>query len=42
MFLLGMTCCNLALVFRLAPSLRDGYQDFTIYYSAARLLREGR
>jgi hypothetical protein len=31
-FLSAMTCCNLTLLFRLAPSPRNDYQDFTIYY----------
>src|SRR5208282_372646 len=41
-FLFGMALCNLAFAFRLVPFLRDGYQDFTIYYMSGRLLREGR
>jgi alpha-1,2-mannosyltransferase len=41
-FLLAMTCCNLALAVRLLPSLRNGYQDFTIYYTGAKLLLEGK
>src|ERR1039457_5046683 len=41
-FLLAMTICNVALVFRLVPSLRNGYQDFTIFYSGARLIRNGQ
>jgi alpha-1,2-mannosyltransferase len=40
-FLLAMTFCNLTLVFRLTPWLRNGYQDFTIFYTSARLLRSG-
>ncbi len=39
-FLLAMACCNVALAWRLLPSLRNGYQDFTIYYTGARLLLE--
>lgn len=37
-----MTCCNLALALRLLPSLRSGYQDFTIYYTSAKLFLEGK
>jgi hypothetical protein len=40
-FLLLMTFCNLTLLFRVMPSLRNGYQDFTIFYTGARLLRNG-
>ncbi len=40
-YLLAMTCCNLALAVRLLPSLRNGYQDFTIYYTGAKLFLEG-
>ena len=41
-FLLAMSVCNVTLVFRLVPSLRNGYQDFTIFYSGARLIRNGQ
>ncbi|MGA9527742.1 MAG: glycosyltransferase family 87 protein [Terriglobales bacterium] len=41
-FLLGMMCCNLTLAFRVVTPLREGLQDFTIYYMAGRLVREGR
>lgn len=41
-FLLAMACCNLGLAVRLIPSLRNGYQDFTIYYTGARLFLEGK
>jgi hypothetical protein len=41
-FLLGMICCNLVLLYKLLPALRNGYQDFTIYYTAGRLLAERR
>jgi len=41
-FLLAMTFCNLTLLFRVLPALRNGYQDFTIYYTGARLLRNGQ
>ncbi len=40
-FLLAMTFCNVALLFRVMPKLRNGYQDFTIFYTSARLLRSG-
>jgi len=36
-----MTFCNLTLVFRVTPWLRNGYQDFTIFYTSGRLLRSG-
>jgi hypothetical protein len=41
-FLLAMTLCNLIPLFRVMPLLRNGYQDFTIYYTGARLLRNGQ
>lgn len=41
-FLLAMTFCNLTLLYRLMPMLRNGYQDFTIYYTGARILRNGQ
>jgi glycosyl transferase family 87 len=41
-FLLAMTFCNVTLLVRVMPSLRNGYQDFTIFYSGARLLRNGQ
>lgn len=40
-FLLAMTLCNVALLVRVTPLLRKGYQDFTIFYTSARLLRNG-
>jgi hypothetical protein len=41
-FLFGMFCCNLTLFIRCIPSLRKGYQDFTIYYTSALLVRQGK
>ena len=41
-FLSAMICCNLVLLYKLLPALRNGYQDFTIYYTAGRLLGDGR
>jgi len=41
-FLLAMTFCNFTLLFRVLPSLRNGYQDFTIFYTGGRLLRNGQ
>ena len=41
-FLLAMTSINLSLLFHVIPKLRNGYQDFTIFYTAARLLRDGK
>lgn len=32
-FLLAMAFCNLTLFCRRIPSLRNGYQDFTIFYT---------
>jgi Glycosyltransferase family 87 len=40
-FLLAMTVGNISLIFIMQPKLRNGYQDFTIFYTAARLIREG-
>lgn len=41
-FLVAMSVCNLFLIVSLIPSLRRGYQDFTIFYSAGCLLRRGQ
>lgn len=41
-FLLAMTFCNFALPLRLVPKLQNGYQDFTIFYTGARMLRTGQ
>jgi hypothetical protein len=41
-FLFGMFCCNLTLFIRCAGGLRKGFQDFTIYYTSALLLRQGK
>jgi len=41
-FLFATACCNLVLLFQVVPKLRNGYQDFAIYYTAGKLLREGR
>jgi hypothetical protein len=41
-FLVAMTVCNLILAFRLIPKMRNGYQDFTIFYTGARLIRDGQ
>lgn len=41
-FLLAMTLCNVTLAIRVLPKLRNGYQDFTIFYTGARMLRTGQ
>lgn len=41
-FLLAMTFCNLVMAFEGISRLRKGYQDFTIYYMAGLLLRNGQ
>src|ERR1019366_1504872 len=41
-FLFAMAFCNLELLFQEVPKLKNGYQDFAIYYAAAKMLREGR
>lgn len=41
-FLLAMAISNVSLFIRVVSKLRNGYQDFTIFYTAARLLREGQ
>ncbi|HEX9111341.1 MAG TPA: glycosyltransferase family 87 protein [Terriglobales bacterium] len=41
-FLLAMTFGNVISAARLAGFLRDGYQNFTIFYSAARMVRSGQ
>ncbi len=40
-FLLAMTIGHVVMVISLVPSLRSGYQDFTIFYTAGRMLRNG-
>ena len=40
--LLAMTFCNVTLLVRMMPKLRNGYQDFTIYYTSGWLLRNGQ
>lgn len=40
-FLLAMTIGHVVMVISLVPSLRSGYQDFTIFYTAGRLLHNG-
>ena len=42
LFLLAMTLSHAAMVFKLAPSLRAGYQDFTIFYTAGTMVRTGQ
>jgi hypothetical protein len=41
-FLMAMTLCNLILGLRLIPKMQNGYQDFTIFYTGARMLRTGQ
>lgn len=41
-YLFAVACCNLVLMFRAIPKLRNGYQDFVIYYGAGRNILEGR
>jgi glycosyl transferase family 87 len=41
-FLLAMTFSNVISAARLAGFLRDGYQNFTIFYAAARMVRGGQ
>jgi hypothetical protein len=41
-FLLAMAFCNVVLLLREVSFLRNGYQDFTIYYMSALLLRSGQ
>jgi len=41
-FLLAMTSINLSLLFHVIPKLRNGYQDFTIFYTGASLLRDSK
>jgi hypothetical protein len=40
-FLLAMTIGHVVMFISLVPSLRSGYQDFTIFYTAGRLLHNG-
>jgi hypothetical protein len=41
-FLFATACCNLALLFQSVPKLRNGYQDFAIYYAAASVVGSRR
>jgi hypothetical protein len=41
-FLLAMTLSNVVTAIQLAPFLRDGYQNFTIFYAAGRMVRSGQ
>jgi hypothetical protein len=41
-FLLAMAISHIAMVLTVLPSLRRGYQDFTIFYSAGRMVRNGQ
>jgi hypothetical protein len=41
-FLFVMTVCNIIPPIRLIPQLRNGYQDFTIFYAAGRMVRSGQ
>jgi hypothetical protein len=41
-FLLAMALCNLAVPFQGRSGLRNGYQDFTIYYMSGLLLRNSQ
>jgi len=41
LYLLAMTLCNLVMAGDVVSRLRNGYQDFTIYYTGALLLRNG-
>jgi len=37
-----MAICHAAMVLTVLPSLRRGYQDFTIFYSAGKIVRNGQ
>jgi hypothetical protein len=41
-YVMAMAGCNLSILFQQVPFLRRGYQDYTIYYMAGLLLRQGR
>jgi hypothetical protein len=41
-FLLAMTIGHVAMVVAVWPSLRSGYQDFTIFYTAGSMVRNGQ
>jgi len=41
-FLVAMAIGNISLFVQVLPKLKNGYQDFTIFYTGARLLSEGR
>lgn len=41
-FLVALTLVNAAMVLRIAPLLRRGYQDFTAFYAGAEIVRGGQ
>jgi len=41
-FLFAMAISHASMVLTVLPSLRGGYQDFTIFYTAGRMLRSGQ
>jgi hypothetical protein len=41
-FLLAMAISHAAMVFTVLPRLRRGYQDFTIFYAAGKMIRNGQ
>jgi alpha-1,2-mannosyltransferase len=41
-YLLGVVCCNALFFSWCGPYLRSGNQDFTIYYMAGKLVRQGQ
>jgi Glycosyltransferase family 87 len=41
-FLIAMTISNLVTVSGLVPFLRSGYQNFAIFYTAGKMVRDGR
>src|SRR5436190_22815153 len=41
-FLLAMSISHIVMVLAVAPSLRKGYQDFTIFYAAGKMIRNGQ
>ncbi len=42
LFLLAMAVSHVAMVLNVAHSLKNGYQDFTIFYTAGRMVRSGQ
>ncbi len=41
-YLFTIACCDIFMLVKATPKLRQGYQDFVIYYGSGQTVREGR